>query len=157
MASERLYLGVDVGTASVRAALFDAAGTMRGAATHPIRVERPQEDFVEQSSDDIWAACGVAVRGALEQAKASPGSVAGVGFDATCSLVALDAHDRPVTVSPTGDDTWNVVVWMDHRATALASRINETKHELLRYVGGVVSPAMQTPKLLWLKENLPAT
>ena len=157
MASERLYLGVDVGTASVRAALFDAEGAMRGAATHAIRLERPAEDFVEQSSDDIWAACGVAVRGALEQAKARAASVAGVGFDATCSLVALDAHDRPVSVSPTGDDTWNVVVWMDHRATALAARINGTKHEVLRYVGGVVSPEMQTPKLLWLKENLPAT
>jgi FGGY-family pentulose kinase len=157
MGGERLYLGVDVGTGSVRAAVFDARGTMRGMGTHPIRIERPEEDFVEQSSDDIWAACGVAVRGALEQAKAPAESIAGVGFDATCSLVALDAHDRPVTVSPTGDDTWNVVVWMDHRATALAARINETKHEVLRYVGGVVSPEMETPKLLWLKEHLPAT
>jgi len=155
--AERLYLGIDVGTAGVRAALFDASGAMRGMGTHPIRVERPREDFVEQSSDDIWSACGVVVRAALEQAKASAESVVGVGFDATCSLVALDAHDRPVTVSPTGDDTWNVVVWMDHRATALAARINETKHEVLRYVGGVVSPEMQTPKLLWLKENLPQT
>ncbi len=157
MVPERLYLGVDVGTGSVRAAVFDATGAMRGMGTHPIRMERPREDFVEQSSDDIWSACGIVVRAALEKAKASADSVAGVGFDATCSLVALDAHDRPVTVSPTGDDTWNVVVWMDHRATAVAGRINETKHEVLRYVGGVVSPEMQTPKLLWLKENLPQT
>jgi FGGY-family pentulose kinase len=154
---ERLYLGVDVGTGSVRAALFDGRGAMRGTATHPIRTERPQEDFVEQSSDDIWAACGAAVRGALASSGATPDSVAGIGFDATCSLVALDAGDRPVTVSPTGDDTWNVVVWMDHRATPLVARINETRHEVLRYVGGVVSPEMQTPKLLWLKEHLPET
>ena len=157
----RLYLGVDVGTASVRAGLFDPAGAMHGAGTHPIQIHRPQEDFVEQSSDDIWRACGEAVRGALAQAKASPESVAALGFDATCSLVVLDASDRPVTVSASGgaggDDAWNVVVWMDHRATALAARINETGDEVLRYVGGAVSPEMQTPKLLWLKENLPAT
>ncbi len=155
--SERLYLGVDVGTASVRAALFDGRGAMRGSGTHPIRIGRPEEDLVEQSSDDIWAACGAAVRTALAQAKAHAAQVAGIGFDATCSLVALDERDRPVTVSPTGDDAWNVVVWMDHRATAQAARINETGHEVLRYVGGVVSPEMQTPKLLWLKEHLPAT
>lgn len=155
--SEKLYLGVDVGTASVRAALFDARGAMRGSGTHPIRIGRPEEDLVEQSSDDIWESCGAAIRAALAQAGAKAAQVAGIGFDATCSLVALGDGDRPVTVSPTGEDAWNVVVWMDHRATAQAARINETGHEVLRYVGGVVSPEMQTPKLLWLKERLPET
>jgi len=152
-----LLLGVDVGTGSVRAALFDARGTMHGTAAHPIRISRPEEDFVEQSSDDIWAAAGKAIRGALKEAGARPEQIAGIGFDATCSLVALDAGDRPVTVSKAGDDTWNVVVWMDHRATEQAARINATGHEVLRYVGGTVSPEMQTPKLLWLLERLPAS
>src|SRR5438094_545593 len=128
----RLYLGVDVGTGSARAGLFDASGTLLGMGTHPIRIFRPEEDFVEHSSDDIWRACGVAVRAALKAAGASPSSVAGIGFDATCSLVVLDANDRPVTVSPTGDDAHDTIVWMDHRATDQASRINATKHEVLR-------------------------
>jgi FGGY-family pentulose kinase len=159
MAGERLTLGVDVGTGSVRAALFDARGTMHGSGVHPIRMHRPphEDDFAEQSSDDIWAAAGVAIRAALAQAGAQPGQVVGVGFDATCSLVALGADDRPVTVSPSGDDAWNVIVWMDHRATEQAARINATGHEVLRYVGGAVSPEMQTPKLLWLAERLPAS
>jgi FGGY-family pentulose kinase len=59
-------------------------------------------------------------------------------------------------VSPSGDDAWNVIVWMDHRATAFAARINETGHDVLRYVGGAVSPEMQTPKLAWLKAKMPA-
>jgi FGGY-family pentulose kinase len=62
-----------------------------------------------------------------------------------------------VTVSPTGADAQNVIVWMDHRATEHAERINRSKHDVLRYVGGVISPEMETPKLLWLKENLPKT
>ena len=157
MALERLYLGVDVGTASARAALFDARGDRHGIGTHPIRLHRPEEDFVEHSSDDVWKASGEAIRAALADAGAAPESVAGIGFDATCSLVVLDADDRPVTVSPSRDDAWNVVVWMDHRATAQAARINETRHDVLRYVGGVISPEMQTPKLLWLKEHLPDT
>ncbi len=157
VAGERLYLGIDVGTASVRAGLFDAGGKMHGLGVEPITLYRPREDFVEQSSDDIWRAAGVAVRAALEGAKASPSAVRGIGFDATCSLVALDGDDAPVSVSPTNEDAQNVIVWMDHRATAQASRINATPHEVLRYVGGGVSPEMQTPKLLWLKEMLPAS
>jgi FGGY-family pentulose kinase len=157
MRPDRCYVGIDVGTASVRAAAFDPSGIKLGAGVHPIRTARPQEDFVEQSSDDIWLACGRAVRDALDQGKIACDRVAGIGFDATCSLVVLDANDRPVSVSPTGDDGWNVIVWMDHRAMQQAARINATGHEVLRYVGGQVSPEMQTPKLLWLKENMPAS
>jgi len=153
--ADRLYLGIDVGTGSARAGIFDADGRRRGAASHPVRIFHDDVDFFEQSSDDIWQACGSAVRAALDAASARPEDVAGVGFDATCSLVALDAQDRPVSVSPRGDDARNVVLWMDHRALEETARINRTGHEVLRYVGGGVSPEMQTPKLLWLKERLP--
>lgn len=152
-----LYAGIDVGTGSARAGLFDAGGRMVGRGVVPIKTFRPEEDFAEQSSDDIWRACGQAVRAALAEAGARPEQVRGVGFDATCSLVALDADDRPVTVSPTGSDEQNVILWMDHRATAIAERINAGGHAVLAYVGGRISPEMETPKLCWLKENLPAT
>ena len=33
----------------------------------------------------------------------SPEQIKGIGFDATCSLVVLDADFKPVTVSPTGE------------------------------------------------------
>jgi FGGY-family pentulose kinase len=154
---EGCYLGIDVGTGSVRAGIFDRTGRRLGSATIPIQIWRPQEDFVEQSSEEIWAAAGRAVRAALEEAGIRPQAIRGVGFDATCSLVALDGDDEPVTVSPSGSDAQNVVVWMDHRAIDQAARINATGHPVLQYVGGGVSPEMQTPKLLWLKENLQDT
>jgi FGGY-family pentulose kinase len=153
--ADRFYLGIDVGTGSARAGIFDRSGQLLGSGSHPLQIFRPAEDFVEQSSDDIWSACGAAVRVALSEAKIAPEAIAGIGFDATCSLVALGPGDHPVTVSPTGNDAQNVIVWMDHRATAQADRINATAHEVLRYVGGTISPEMETPKLLWLKERLP--
>jgi FGGY-family pentulose kinase len=152
---ESVFLGIDVGTGSVRAAIFDARGTRLGLGTHPIQIWRPQEDFVEQSSDDIWRAAGIAVRAALAESGTAPDRVGGIGFDATCSLVLLDSRDQPVSASPTGRDEQNVIVWMDHRAAAQAERITRGRHEVLQYVGGAISPEMQTPKLLWLKEQLP--
>lgn len=154
--SERLYLGVDVGTASVRAALFDREGRRRGMGVHPIRIWEPEQDFAEQSSDDIWDSICKAIAMALGEADARPAEVVGLGFDATCSLVVLGEGDRPVCVSPTGKDEQNVILWKDHRAVEQAARINATGHEVLRYVGGTISPEMETPKLLWLKEELPA-
>lgn len=51
------YVGIDVGTASVRAALVDQFGTVVAHADQPIQIWEPQPDYYEQSSDDIWAAC----------------------------------------------------------------------------------------------------
>jgi len=157
MADESFYIGIDVGTGSVRAGIFDAAGRMQASATQEITIWRPRPDFVEQSSENIWEACCIAVKAALSEAGLKAQAVRGIGFDATCSLVVLDAKDRPVTVSPTGKDDQNIIVWMDHRAIEQAERINQTGHKVLDYVGGSISPEMETPKLLWLKEHMPET
>ncbi len=151
------YLGIDVGTGSARAGLFDDRGRMLGRGSDAIELFRPTDEFVEQSSDDVWRAVSVATAKALQSAALSGESVAGIGFDATCSLVALDAQDRPVTVSPTGSDRQNIIVWMDHRAAAETDAINATRDEVLQYVGGKISIEMQVPKLLWLKRHLPST
>ncbi len=145
-------LGVDVGTGSARAGLFAPDGTMLAQASRPIRTWRPGSGLAQQSSDDIWAAVCAAVR----EACAGPHTVRGIGFDATCSLVVLDAAGRPVSVDPEGAPEQDVVVWMDHRAGEQAERINATAHPVLAFVGGRISLEMQTPKLLWLKERLPA-
>ena len=46
---------------------------------------------------------------------------------------------------------------MDHRATAEAEQVNATRHRVLSYLGGVISPEMQVPKLMWLKQHRPDT
>lgn len=51
------YVGVDVGTASVRAALVNQAGTVVDQAEEPLEIWEPQSDHYEQSSADIWKAC----------------------------------------------------------------------------------------------------
>jgi FGGY-family pentulose kinase len=151
----RFYVGVDVGTGSARAGVFDQDGRRVGMASKAIQMWKPEHEFVEQSSEDIWAACCDSVKRALKEGGVKGADVRGVGFDATCSLVLLDAEDKPVTVSPTGKDAQNVIVWMDHRAMKETEEINATGDEVLKYVGGVISPEMETPKLLWLKRNLP--
>ncbi|RJP70170.1 MAG: ribulokinase [Candidatus Abyssobacteria bacterium SURF_17] len=156
-ANRKLVLGVDVGTGSVRAGVFTLQGKMLGTGECPIDIFRPKPDFVEQSSKNIWDAAGRAIRQCLRSASAKPADVIGLSFDATCSLVALDRDAKPITVSPTGKANQNIIVWMDHRATDQADRINSTRHRVLRYVGGKLSPEQEPPKLLWIKENLPRT
>jgi D-ribulokinase len=151
------FIGVDVGTSSARAGVFDERGTLLATARHPITVWHEAGNVVEQSSSEIWLACATAVRTAMAEANLAPSAVKGLGFDATCSLVVLDPGGNPLTISPSGEERRNVIVWMDHRAMAEARAVNETRDDVLRYVGGSISPEMEMPKLLWLKRHLPST
>ncbi|MFA0412986.1 FGGY-family carbohydrate kinase [Vibrio renipiscarius] len=151
------FIGVDVGSGSARAGVFDAHGRKVGEAKRDTQMFKPQANFVEQSSDNIWQCVCLAVKDAVSQANIDPIQVKGIGFDATCSLVVLDKKGQPLTVSPTGRSEQNIVMWMDHRAMMQADRINKTEHPVLAYVGNRISPEMQTPKLLWLKQNMPNT
>ena len=155
----KFFVGVDVGTGSARAGLFDHTGKLLAHHTETILIWKPQQDFVEQSSDNIWECVATCVQAVLRESGVDPGDVKGIGFDATCSLVLIDAEGRPVSVSPTGEDAQNIVVWMDHRALKETDAINQMndKHSVFEYVGGKISPEMQTPKLLWLNKHLPAS
>ncbi len=146
-------IGVDVGSGSVRAGVFDLSGHLLAHATRPITTFRSAGSKVEQSSNEIWQAVCQSVRKAVSAAGVKPASVSGIGFDATCSLVVLGKNGEPLPVGDAKESERNIIVWMDHRATEQAERINETQHPVLQYVGGKISPEMETPKLLWLKEN----
>ncbi|MBG9390546.1 FGGY-family carbohydrate kinase [Caenimonas aquaedulcis] len=152
----KYVIGVDVGTGSARAGIFDAAGRMLASAKQDFALFHAPGAIVEQSSSEIWAAVCTAVKLSREEAGVGAGDVAGIGFDATCSLVVLGEGGEPLAVGPSEDPARDIIVWMDHRAVAQAERINAMGHDVLRYVGGRISPEMETPKLLWLLENRPA-
>lgn len=147
------FIGVDVGTQSVRAGLITPQGAVVSTASQPIRTYNPSPDIYEQSSDNIWAHCISVVREVIRGIDAA--SVLGIGFDATCSLVAVDKKLKPLCVNKTGDPEQNIILWMDHRAVKEAEFINSLSHRVLDYVGGKISPEMEPPKLLWLKKNIP--
>ncbi|MEM7047340.1 MAG: FGGY-family carbohydrate kinase [Pseudomonadota bacterium] len=148
-------IGIDVGTGSARAGIFDAQGTLLAAAVREIARFSPAPDFAQQSTADIWAAVCQAVREALRHAGVAPDTVRGIGFDATCSLVLSDGDGQPVSVSPDGAREQDVVMWLDHRASEETRAINTTGAEPLNYVGGRMSIEMQLPKLRWLKRHCP--
>jgi D-ribulokinase len=151
----RYVIGVDVGTGSARAGVFDSAGRMVASAKRDITLFHASGSIVEQSSGEIWNAVCQSVKDALAQAAVSPDRIAGIGFDATCSLVVLGEGGQPLPVGPSEQAERDIIVWMDHRAVEQAERINAGGHEVLKFVGGRISPEMETPKLLWLLENRP--
>ena len=59
---DSLFIGVDVGTGGVRAALVDVSGTVLRNAQQPIDIYEPKPGYYEQSSANIWEACVAVVK-----------------------------------------------------------------------------------------------
>ncbi|KAI9786745.1 MAG: hypothetical protein M1816_007816 [Peltula sp. TS41687] len=148
------YLGIDVGTGSVRACIIDESGEIKGLASKEIGLWQPEQGFYV-GDVQVYDAQHIARR-TFQANDAS--SVRGIGFDATCSLAVLsEDSDEPISVTgPTFDTDRNIILWLDHRPLQEAERINGTKHNLLRYVGGTISVEMEIPKVLWLKNHMPS-
>ncbi|RLV96337.1 putative sugar kinase [Spathaspora sp. JA1] len=151
------YVGVDVGTGSARACLIDTNGIILGLAERPITRHELKANFITQNSTEIWNAICFCVKSCLRDSGVEPEHVFGIGFDATCSLVAIsESTDLPVSVGPDfTDDKENIVLWMDHRAQEETDAINATGDKCLKYVGGQMSIEMELPKMKWLKHHKP--
>ncbi|CAG0882893.1 unnamed protein product, partial [Cyprideis torosa] len=144
-----MFIGVDVGSRSIRVALFDTEGRKRKHAERDITVHHPAVELYEQSSDEIWTSCCELLSELTEDIDKS--SLRGIGFTGTCSLV-ISSRERATELEGSGCD---IIMWLDHRAMQEAEEINASGHPLLDFVGGKVSLEMQMPKLLWLKRNRP--
>lgn len=151
------FVGVDVGTGSARACVIDTNGVILGLAERPITRHQLKPNYITQNSTEIWNAICFCVKNCLRDSGVDPSDVFGIGFDATCSLVAIsESTDQPVGVGPDFLDLKeNIVLWMDHRADDETNEINATGDKALKYVGGQMSIEMELPKIKWLKHNRP--
>src|SRR5207248_10294530 len=142
-----LFLGIDVGTQSLRAAVIDPAGTCRAFATAAIDTHFPKPGWAERDAPQWWQAACEAVPAALQRAGPAADEIAGIGLDCTACTVIPSLQD--------GTPVRRALLWMDQRSHREAAEISATNDPHLRYVSGVVSPEWMLPKALWLKRNQP--
>jgi sugar (pentulose or hexulose) kinase len=139
-----VWIGIDLGTQSVRAMAVGADGEVLGAAGHPLTSHRDGPRH-EQDPEEWWRALAAATRRALRDVP--PSRVAGVAVAATSGTILLtDAAGRPLTPA---------LMYDDRRATA--DRANEAGAAVWKRLGyRRMQPNWALPKLLWLLRDAPA-
>lgn len=149
------YIGVDVGTGSVRAALVQRDGTLISSSTYDTPTWRDEGDhrIFEQSTTATWGAVCSAVKEVVAKSKIDPSDVKGLGFDATCSLAVTDMGGTPICVTRGKglglEGERNIILWADHRAEKEAGLINSTGSVVLECVGGVMSVSTLLARTWW--------
>ncbi len=144
------FLGIDAGTTSLKAGLFDECGSARAIVNEEYALVTPAPDQAELDPEDYWRACVNAVRRVLTRANASRDEIGGIGVSSQGeTTIAVDANGRALR---------RALVWLDNRATDQARQIAE--HFDLKRVYEIsgdpeIVPTWTACKILWLEQNEP--
>ena len=143
-------IGVDGGTESIRAFVFDLDGKPIASVATPYATEFPNPSWAEQNPEVWWSAMATSVKGALAKSGVSASDIAAICVDTTCcSVVALDKDGSPLRPC---------MIWMDVRSASEADEVAATRDPFLRVNGGGAGPVSaewMIPKALWMKRHQP--
>ena len=144
------FLGIDAGTTSMKAALFDLAGRQLAVAREEIALSTPAPARVECAAETYWSACQSVVRQVVMRSGAQAGEVATLAISSQAeTLIPVDATGRALRPA---------IVWLDNRAgdeaAELAARFGA---EAMFRISGQPESAPTWPacKLLWLRRHEP--
>lgn len=151
MMNQSCAIGLDIGTTSTKAVVYTLAGEVKGIGNvdYPMHVPRP--GWAEQEPDVIYKAVLEALRGAVARAGIGPAEVAAVGLSSAMhSVIAVDADGKPLS---------NSIIWADNRSALQTERLKSegTGREIYLCTGTPIHPMSPLPKLIWMKEEDPAT
>lgn len=141
----KYYIGIDLGTSSVKLILVDIDGAIHSTVTKEYPVMYPHNGWSEQSPEDWWNAV---IEGLSELLDGFDGeSVAGIGVAGQMhGLVVIDQEDKVIRPA---------ILWNDGRTFNETEYLNEVigKEKLFEYTGNIAFAGFTAPKIMWLREN----
>lgn len=150
MTAAPLFLGIDAGTSTMKAALFDARGIIQALDHQEYTLLTPAPGWVELPPETYWQTCVQAIRNLLAKCQAKPEEIACLCISSQGeTLICLDRQGSPLR---------NAIVWLDNRAVNEARRIAaEFSDRKLYHTTGQpqVTPALPASTMLWLQHNQP--
>jgi gluconokinase len=142
------FLGIDIGTTSVKSIAFSGEGNALYEQSIAYPVRHPFPEWSEQDPEEISRAVFTTVENILHHF--SPAVPVLCGFSSAMhSLIAVDQGGE--AISP-------CMIWADNRAAEVATRLH-TEHRAQEFYARTGLPVhAMSPfcKLLWIKENQPA-
>jgi xylulokinase len=139
-----LFLGIDLGTSGVKAAIVGEDGGVLAQHVAPLAVSRPHPAWSEQAPADWWLAATAAVCGLDAGLR---GKVRGIGLAGQMhGATLLDAAHRPLRPC---------ILWNDGRSEAECRSLEQDVPSLHEISGNLAMPGFTAPKLLWLRRHEP--
>lgn len=144
---EGFYLGVDLGTSSIKVSVSNYNGEIVCAKSHSYPLLTPKKNWTEQNPND-WYNAFIKVLKSLGT-KIDLSLVNAISFCGQMhGLVVLDKND--IVIRP-------AILWNDSRTTSEVDYLNNVigKETLINETGNIALCGFTAPKVLWIKNNEP--
>jgi xylulokinase len=139
-----MYLGIDIGTSSVKAVVVGDGGAVVAQASAPLEVSRPRPEYSEQDPEAWWQATVRAVGEMPPGAREAVRAVALSGQMHGATL--LDEEDRPLRPA---------ILWNDGRSALQCLDLEQREPRSRAITGNIMMPGFTAPKLLWVARHEP--
>jgi len=139
-----MFLGIDIGTSSVKTVLVNEAGAVVAQAGASLTRSRPRPDWSEQEPEDWWRAANHAIL-TLDQKLRSQTTAVGLSGQMH-GAVLLGASDQPLRPA---------ILWNDGRSAAACAELEAAEPRSREIAGNIAMPGFTAPKLVWVRKHEP--
>lgn len=143
-----MYLGLDIGTSSIKAVLVDPEQNVVGSAEAEIEVMRPHPGWSEQDPVSWWSAVVSTIDSLHAQYAKEISQVRAIGLSGQMhGATLLDTNNQPLRPC---------ILWNDGRSQSQCEALEKSSPTSRGVTGNIAMPGFTAPKLLWIKEHEPA-
>jgi xylulokinase len=145
-----MFIGLDLGTSSLKAVLLDRAQQVRASASAPLTLQQPRPLWREQHPEDWWRACEDVLAAVLRVGAAQ-------GIAATqVEAIGLSGQMHGATLLDGRDEVLRpAILWNDGRSHAECAELERRVPASRRITGNLMMPGFTAPKLLWVAQHEP--
>ncbi|MEP7184597.1 MAG: xylulokinase [Rhodanobacter sp.] len=147
--SRSMFIGIDLGTSSVKAILLDRSQTVRASASVPLAISNPHPGWSEQDPEAWWQATVAAMDELRRQilALGDDIEIGGIGLSGQMhGAVLLDAEDHVLRPA---------ILWNDGRCIEECRELEQLEN-FRAITGNLAMPGFTAPKLMWVRRHEPA-
>lgn len=143
------YIGIDLGTSSVKILAIEKDGTIIGSSSKEYPVYYPQQNYAEQHPIDWWNGVKDGIKELVSNHPKLATTIKSISFSGQMhGLVALDNHNQVLIPA---------ILWCDQRTELECQEITQDigQDKLTKYTGNKALTGFTAPKILWVKKNHP--
>ncbi|MRG86103.1 gluconokinase [Salinibacillus xinjiangensis] len=150
MNKPKFMLGVDIGTTSTKAVLYQKSGEIIAEENNGYDLYTPDINTAEQDPEEIFQAVLLSIGNVMKKSGINPEDLSFISFSSAMhSLIAIDENNQPLT---------QCITWADNRSSKWAKKIKEelNGHDIYRRTGTPIHPMSPLCKIAWIEHDKPA-